>query len=411
MIRYLRWILLVFLFLPIRIHAQSTSLSLDDAIERFEQHSRQLIMANSNRLESRGEAIQYKAYSNPSVKVNREQLNAGSVEYQETSYLISQPIEILGQVFLRKRSASKSIEAADLKYKQIKQQLLTEIKQWYAEYWMLSQQVQVYDQALATVRQALASARARKSEGVYSGLHVQRFVLERNRYRKEQNNIRMAREQVGNQLSLFLFPEGQKEVDLHATDSLTVLPVALSREELVTYAIEQRPDLKATQLATQAAQLKYKVEKRNRLPDLNVDLGYKSQSDGSEGVVIGGSIKVPVFNRNQGKVLQRRAQVQSREHELSLLRSRVRNQVLEAYDMVTTLGKQWDEIDQQDDPAKMLNAARAAYQEGRYSLVELLDATQAYVTAQNMIYETISEHNKARFELDFVSAGRLSETQ
>lgn len=177
------------------------------------------------------------------------------------------------------------------------------------------------------------------------------------------------------------------------------------------YAVAHRADLMAFKQMVDASELQYKVEKRDRIPDLNLNFGYKSQSDGAEGFVIGGSIKVPIFNQNRGNVTMTRARTRSRQTELVLKEQAVRNRVENAYRQVQLIMEQWDSVSDHPLQSSMLEAARAAYREGRYSLVELLDATEAYVDGQSLTYEIIAGYNRALFELDTQSAGRISETQ
>src|SRR6056297_3238499 len=123
MISYIRWTLLLVLF-PALVHAQSTSITLEEAVELFKQNSLQQELARYDRLRKQGESIRYKAYPNPEVSINREQLNAGSIDYEETTYMLSQPIELLGQPFLRNQSVSKSQKAAELQFEYDRLQLI-----------------------------------------------------------------------------------------------------------------------------------------------------------------------------------------------------------------------------------------------------------------------------------------------
>lgn len=408
--RYIRWTFLLVL-LPALVHAQTNSISLEEAVELFKQNSLQQELARYDQLRKQGEAIQYKAYPNPGISVYREQLNAGTIDYQETTYMVSQPIELLGQPFLRNRSASKSQKAAEFQFEYDRLQLLGQVKSLYAEYWQLSQKLDVYNRALEIIRKARESAKARQAEGTYSGLQVQRFNVELSRYRKQRDQVQLNLQQTGNRLATYLFAGQELGNNIQASDSLTVTPINLQEEALIQYALANRADLMALEQLADASELQYKVEKRDRLPYLNINLGYKNQSDGSEGFVIGGSIQIPIFNQNSGNVTVAKAQSQSRQTELVLKEQVVRNQVETAYQRVQLIMEQWKAMQEDSMQASMLGAARAAYQQGRYSLVELLDATQAYVDGQTMVYETIADYNQALFELDVQSAGRISETQ
>lgn len=410
MTRYIRWTLLLVLF-PALVHAQSTSISLDEAVELFKQNSLQQELARYNQLRKQAEAIRYKAYPNPEISVNREQLNAGAVDYEETTYMLSQPIELLGQPFLRSRSASKSQKAAELQFQYDRLQLIRQVKSLYAEYWQLSQKVEIYNQALEVISKARSAAKARQDEGTFSGLQVQRFNVELSRYRKQRDQVHMNLRQTGNRLGTYLFSGQELGTRIQPSDSLTVESINVQEQALIQYALANRADLAALKQIVDASELQYKVEKRDRLPDLNLNIGYKEQSDGAEGFVIGGSIKFPFFNQNRGNVTITRTQTRSRQTELILKQQAVRNQVSTAYERVELVLEQWKSMQGDGMDQSMLEAARAAYQQGRYSLVELLDATQAYVDAQTMTYETIADYNKALFELNAQSAGRISNAQ
>ncbi|WP_372639142.1 TolC family protein [Fodinibius sp.] len=408
--RYIRWTLLLVIF-PVIVYSQPTSISLEEAVELFKQNSLQQELARYDRLRKQGETVHYKSYPNPEISINREQLNAGPVDYQETTYMLSQPIELLGQPFLRSQSASKSKKAAELQFENDRLQLVTQVKSLYAEYWQLSEKLDVYNGALEIIQKARESAKARQEEGTFSGLQVQRFNVELSRYRKHRDEVKLDLQQTGNRLASYLFAGEDPETENQPSDSLTVTPVGLQEEAVVQYALENRADLKALKELSDASKLRYKVEKRDRLPHLNVNVGYKEQSDGAEGFVIGGSVKVPIFSQNRGNVIMTKAQSQSRQTELILKRQEVRNQVETAYSRVQLVMDRWHSMQENTVQLSMLEAARAAYREGRYSLVELLDATKAYVDGQTMIYETIAEYNQALFELDAKTAGRISNAQ
>jgi len=410
MISYIRWTLLLVL-LPALVHAQSTSITLEEAVELFKQNSLQQELARYDRLRKQGESIRYKAYPNPEISVNREQLNAGSIDYEETTYMLSQPIELLGQPFLRNQSASKSQKAAELQFEYDRLQLIRQVKSLYAEYWQLSQQLEIYNQALDVIRKARSAAKARQAEGSFSGLQVQRFNVELSRYRKQRDQVQLTLQQTGNQLATYLFAGQELDTQIQVSDNLTVEPINLQEQALIQYALAHRADLAALKEMVDASELQYKVEKRDRLPDLNLNVGFKQQSDGAEGFIIGGSIKLPIFNQNRGNVTITQAQTRSRQAELTLKQQTVKNQVSTAYERVELVLEQWRSMQEDPMDGSMLEAARAAYQQGRYSLVELLDATQAYVDGQMMIFETIADYNQALFELNVQSAGRISNSQ
>ncbi|MBD3617101.1 MAG: TolC family protein [Gracilimonas sp.] len=404
------WILfLVILWVPFQIHAQT--LSLEEVVERFKQHSLQQELAELDKLRKQGAAQQYKSYMNPEVSIFSEQLNAGTLNYDETTYQISQPIELLGQPFLRNKSANKSSEAAELSYQYDRSVLIQQVKSLYAEYWFLQHKLEVYDQALEVINQVLASAKARQTEGTESGLQVQRFTVEKSRYLRERNEVELKMMQVGKQLASMITSSEETGFEFKVEADLPVEPIMEDSETLQEYALKHRADLRAMELETEALGLKYKVEKRDRMPDLKVNFGYKNQSDGSEGFVIGGGIQLPIFNRNSGSITMAEAEYRSVETSLQLQRRTIRNQVGVGYRRVQNLYAQWQEMQQNPLSAEMLETSRSAYQEGRYSLVELLDATKAYVDGRSLQHRITADYQQALFTLDTITSGKIFSTQ
>ena len=404
-------IFLVLIFLPAIVHSQSNPISLVDAVEMFKENSLQQELAKLDELRKKGEAIQYSSYFNPEMSVFREQLNAGTLDYQETTYQISQPIELLGQPFLRKRTSEEIQKAAEFETAYDRQLLLRRVKSLYAEAWFLINKLAVYDDALSIINNALESAEARQSEGTFSGIQVQRFAIEKNRYLKSRNELELNLRQVTNELETMIFPKDTSAGSITIQDSLGVIPLTLEKDVLTDAALQNRADIKALESRVDASALRLKVEKRERLPDLNVNFGYKNQSDGSEGYVLGASIKLPIFNQNSGKVTTAQASAQTLETSLYLKEKTIQNQVDIAYNRVMNIYQQWEAMQEQSFSQGMLERARASYREGRYSLVELLDATQAYVDGRSLVYETIAGYNQALFELEAMTSDKLFSTQ
>lgn len=406
------WILfLVFLWVPLQVHSQTQILSIDEAVALFEQNSLQQELAKQEELRRQGEAQRYKSYPNPEVSIYSEQLNIGTLDYDETTYQISQPIELMGQPFLRNKSANKSSEAARHSFQYARSVLIQQVRNLYTEYWYQQYKLEVYNQAIEVINQVLESAKDRKAEGTGSGLQVQRFTVEKNRYLRMRNEVDLEMMQAQKQLAAMITSSSEADFDFEVESSLPVDPVMEDIETLRQYALQNRSDLRAMEKQSEALGLNYKVEKRERLPDLKVNFGYKNQSDGSEGFVISGGIKLPIFNRNNGNITIAEAEHRSVETSLHIKRRSIRNQVDIAYMRVQNLYSQWQEMQQNPLSADMLETARAAYQAGRYSLVELLDATKAYVDGRSLQYRITADYQQALFTLDTITSGKLFSTQ
>jgi outer membrane protein, heavy metal efflux system len=403
--------LVFFFWIPLQVHAQHRSLTLEEAAALFEQNSLQQELARLGELRRRGEARQYRAFTNPEISIFSEQLNAGSLDYDETTYMISQPVELAGQPFLRNRSADKSMMAARHAFEFDRSLLVQQVKTLYTEYWYLQQTLGVYDRALAVVERVLQSAKDRQAEGTAPGIQVQRFTVEKNRYLRQRNEAELELMQAGRQLASMITSSPDPDFAIEVVTDLPVKPLLQNGEMLREYALQHRADLLALQMEAEALDLIYRVEKRERMPDLRLNVGYKNQSDGSRGFVIGGGIQLPLFNRNSGNITMAEAAQRRAETALQIKRRTIGNEVDIAYMRVQQLYAQWLGMQPHPVSPQMLETAQAAYREGHYSLVELLDATGAWTEGQIFSYRITADYHQALFKLDTLTSGTLFSTQ
>lgn len=408
-----RWRLLCLavVLMPASIIAQSQTITLEQAVELSKENSLQLELFRQEMLQKQGEAIQSSAWPNPQFRVSREQLNRGTIDYHETTVQISQPVEILGQSFLQNRRSSHIEDAAELEFRYSGDLLTERVRTLYTDYWKAMKIVQAYDETLDVIEAAMESASARQAEGTFSGLEAQRFSIEFNKYNRLRSEIETEAHQLKRELISLIQPNTEKSQDIDFEDSLSVDPLPMEKEELVQYATSNREDLNALEQRLDASELQYKVEKRNRIPALNLDFGYKNQADGSEGFVFGGSFSISLFNQNRGNITEARADNRSAETSLQIQQQVVQNQVDVTVETVENLYRQWEQIEQNPDTESMLQSAESAYQDGRFSLIELLDSAKAWLDDRTNRINTISAYNKALFELDRMTSGIILSTQ
>jgi cobalt-zinc-cadmium efflux system outer membrane protein len=115
-----------------------------------------------------------------------------------------------------------------------------------------------------------------------------------------------------------------------------------------------------------------------------VTAGYKRQSDGFEGAFFGVGIPLPFFDRNQGNTEATSARLQSAQTQQILARREIRNEVRRAHGAYTSARRQGQLLgdDLLRGTGDLLGIAQASYGEGEISLVELLDAADAYRDAR-----------------------------
>ena len=125
------------------------------------------------------------------------------------------------------------------------------------------------------------------------------------------------------------------------------------------------------------------VARWSRLPEPAVTGGYKRQSDGFDGLFLGLAVPLPWWDRKGGEVDAAEARVEATEAREQLTHIFVTNDVTTTAENFWSLERRAALIGGEllADVDDLLDVALLSYTEGELSLLELLDAAQAFCDA------------------------------
>lgn len=153
------------------------------------------------------------------------------------------------------------------------------------------------------------------------------------------------------------------------------------------------------------------LERSRRIPDLDIGVGVRSLRESDDtALVLGLSIPLPLFDRNQGAVAAARIrQTQARAEERSAL-----------LQLKTALTTAWQEADTaraeaealRDDiiPAarQALEAAEYGYSAGKFGVLDVLDAQRTWVEARERQLQALSAFHRGATELERLLGSSLA---
>ncbi len=404
------WSLGITLFYSTFVFAQQI-ISLDDAVRLFKQNSLELKRAFLAAQLKKGEAASLSAFPNPTVNVYREDLSRGVPTYNELTISIRQQIDVLGQPFLKWSAASAESEAAELQLQHQELVLVQQLKSKYADLLFFQQKLKTIEATAQAVQRAYNAAKARKEEGALSWFELQRFSVELAKYQKEFSNVVTDLQTKRREFLTEIHPNTQWAegdfANLLLSDSLQAQPFLVTISEAESLALLHRTDLRAVAISVEAARSRLSAAQRDRFPALFLEGGYKQQRDGSKGYVFGGSLSIPIFSLNGGNVQIAEALHLENEVSSAIARRRVLLEVHSAYRSAEALWSRWKDIQAAPQTSTLLEIAMFTYNEGKLSLIELLDAARAYSEGETLSIETLAEYNKSLFTLDTVVGGYL----
>ncbi len=150
-------------------------------------------------------------------------------------------------------------------------------------------------------------------------------------------------------------------------------------------------------------------EKANAKPDITVSGGARwlaNDGRGEPALVAGVSIPLPFSNRNQGNIAEAQALAEKTEAEKRAAQAALTAQLGEAWEALAKALKQIEILEGKLLPAanSAIEAASTAYQAGRLSQLEILDARRTLTDARTQALQARIAAHKAAAMLDALTA-------
>ncbi len=368
-------------FSPVAAQEPTRRLSLSEAVALFHENGLGLRLARAELEERVGNAREGRAYFNPTVSVWHEALDGalggGPRDYEETLLSVAQTVEWPGRTAARLRGSARRIESARERFHADSLSLVFDVQRAFLEAALAEEEATILAEATGLLRAVIAAAETRFEEGDLSGYDRQRLQLELARYEGALASAELNRHATRRTLTRQLQPETVREA--LAPDSLPRATPPPVSEVAALAAIGNRPDVAVAALEVEADGAAAQAASLRWIPDLTLSGGYKDQSDGLSGPVVGVSLDLPLLDRGRG-----RAQATEARHAASMSRLALTRRVAEI-DLTTRHARYESALHRSDrvgtvllgDASLLLSAARVSYAEGEMTLLELLDAVSA----------------------------------
>lgn len=177
-------------------------------------------------------------------------------------------------------------------------------------------------------------------------------------------------------------------------------------ETLRVAALNVRPDIRAKRHTFSQRESELKLAKAYRIPDVTIGAGYAIQGaqgpDNPGQVALNAGIPLPLFNRNQGGILQAEVSLQSAEADLDKTVNQVENEVEVAYLNLLQSRRLVEAYvgDVLEDARSSLTIVERAYERGGATILDLLDAARTSRTIQQNYIEALFNYQHHLFQLE-----------
>ena len=186
--------------------------------------------------------------------------------------------------------------------------------------------------------------------------------------------------------------------------SVDELPAVLSFEN-VQQRLSASPTLRRAQMEVERRRSLVDVERSKRVPNVTVSMGVKRPNElQRDQLLFGVSVPLPLFDRNQGNLLEALKREDKAQDELQALNVRVSTEVFQARERLEYILSEVDVLQRDVLPGakSAYDAATIGFEYGKFNFLEVLDAQRTYFAAKSQYLKALAEAHRAAAEIDRV---------
>ena len=153
-----------------------------------------------------------------------------------------------------------------------------------------------------------------------------------------------------------------------------------------------------------------KLEEARRIPDLTLSGGFRRFSETNDNAfVLGVSIPLPLFDRNQGGALEARYRLAKAEEEHKASEVRVRTALAEAYRALSIAFAEATALKNDVLPGAQsaFDATNEGYRQGKFGYLDVLDAQRTLFKTRDQYIETLTAYHRAVADVEQLIGERL----
>jgi outer membrane protein, heavy metal efflux system len=387
--------------------AQAVRLSLDDAVALFLRNNLDLVISKYGIDYARGQQITARLFPNPVASIGtlasftqgNTISNSGQLFTQ-----VQQLFETAGKRGYRIESAGFGAQSAEAAFEDAVRQLGFTVKDAYYRIQLAQRRLILAEENRDRFSRILEVNTIRFKKGYIAEIDLISIRLQFIDFQSQVIQSLQEAETARADLRQLLRLSPAVMVELTTDLDYKRLDPDIAR--LRTVALDARPDVRAKRLTYSQREADLKLARAYRYPDVTVGAGYAIQGaqgpDNPGQAALNLGVPLPLFNRNQGGIMQAEVAVQSAEADLNRTLNQVENQVDIAYRNLIQSRRLVEAFlgGVLDDARSTLTIVERAYERGGATILDLLDAARTSRTIQQNFIEALFNYQRNVIQLE-----------
>lgn len=373
-------------------------LTLREALQQAARANPRLEIAERNIGMADGRRQQANKLPNPTIGFEVDNFAPGNSDVvggAETTLMLSQLIELGGKRDARVAAALGDYDAMRWEREATRLELLSETTLAFIEALSSLRRGQILERQAAALERLVPLMQRRSEAGASSPSEVTRTQAAVGMTRLERERARLAFAVARRTLASLMGMDLPDFTSVGGDWGRTVRPATL---DTLIKAIDDNPQLMRWTAVRAQRDGELLIARLKPVPDITASVGWRYYDENSASAIrLGLSMPIPVFDRNRGGIREAQENSQKVHAERAANRFTLISVVAGAHDTAASQLQQLDLIRRTILPAarQTLATIEAGYGQGRFTVLEILDAYRAVAEAELTEHEALASFHSA----------------
>jgi len=372
-----------------------SGLTLEMAVNEALKHNPDLNVLKFNPRLAESEKLQSSLFPNPELEFEYE-----NFDEPEKTLTIGYLIELGGKRSHRMGQADAVLELAQAELEAARVEIISETAAAYIDVLVARENLRITREKEKLSDQVYETARERVLAGRVPPMEQVTAEIKRSNARLEV--IQAEDELLISRTRLSAMWGGLPDDFASVTAAFERIQSVPSFDALIA-ALDNAPVIETMRLEIKVAQTSLELEKRNRIPDLFLSGGIKKTDESDDAIyIVGLSLPIPLFDRNQAGVARTAAELSQQTFALSAEQSRLAKDLKIAFQTLKTAHQQVNTIKTDILPSaqRVLDAVKEGYQEGEFSFLDMLEAQSTLYESHESYINSLGQYHHAVVDLE-----------
>lgn len=335
---------------------------------------------------------------NPALDIETENLNAP--HFVQTTFLLSQVIELGGKNKARVQYAKTERDRTLLEYEVAKRELFVNTTLLFIDVLVNQQKITFLEEYLKTLQECSCSMKRQVEAGRASVMEEANFNILLSTASIDllsaQNDLMASKQRLAAQWGQTSCPA------FGVVGDLTWIPSVACLEELGCL-LENHPQIMLFNAESRFREARLAVERSRAVPDVAVRGGPRYLKEAEKWTwVVGVFIPIPLIDRNQGRISEASAYFEKLESEREALWVELMTELNNSYLTLQTYCSEVTLLKNSILPATQtaFESCHNGFELARYNYSELLETQRIYKTSKIRYFEALGEYHKALAQIE-----------